>query len=84
MVNTFHMPSSINELMFVVVQENGIGVKALVDIGLTHTCVASNVVANSGLTIEAYDNIVTSFNDRDHWVEGIIRFNPLKMREWMR
>ena len=32
-VNTFHIPSSINELMFVFVLVNGIGVKALVDMG---------------------------------------------------
>ena len=31
MVNTFHKPSSIFEQMYVVVQVNGIGVKALVD-----------------------------------------------------
>ena len=30
-VNTFHIPSSINELMFVFVLVNGIGVKSLVD-----------------------------------------------------
>ena len=37
MVNTFHMPSSIYEVMFVVVQVNGIGVKVLVDTGATHS-----------------------------------------------
>ena len=31
MVNTFHKPSSIFELMYMVVQMNEIGVKALVD-----------------------------------------------------
>ena len=56
--------------------------KVLVDTGPTHTCVASNV-ATLGLTIEAYDNVVTSLNGRDHWVEGIIRFCPLEMGEWV-
>ena len=76
MVNTFHRSSSTFELMFVVVQVNGIGVKALVDTGATHNYMASSVATTMGLTIEAYDNIVTSLNGRDHWVEGIIRFNP--------
>ena len=37
MVDTFHLLSSIFELMFVVVQENGIGVKTLVDTGAMHS-----------------------------------------------
>ena len=65
--------------MFVVVQMNGIGVKAVVDTRVTHGCLASNVVAISRLKIEARDNIVASLNGRDHWVEGIIIFVPLKM-----
>ena len=81
MVNTFHKLSSIFELMYVVVQVNGIGVKVLVDMGATHTCVASSVAATLGLTIKAYDSIVTSLNGRDHWVEGIIRFCPFEMGE---
>ena len=60
------MPSSINELMFVGVQMNGMGVKAVVDTGATHGCLASNVVAISGLKIEACDNIMASLNGRDH------------------
>ena len=62
MVNTFRKSSSINELMFVVVQVNGIGVKALIDTRATHSCLESNVVVKSGLTVEAYDSIVTSLN----------------------
>ena len=57
--------------------------KALVDTGVTHTCVASSVHATLGLTIEAYDNVVTSLNGRDHWVEGIIKSCPLEMGEWV-
>ena len=83
MVNTFHLPSSIFELMFVSVRVNEIDMKALVDTRATHSCVASNVATNLGLTIEAYDSIVTSLNDRDYSVEGVIRFNPLKMGEWV-
>ena len=83
MVNTFHKPSSIFELMYVVVQVNGIGVKALVDTGATYTCVASSVDTNLGLIMDAYDNVVTSLNGRDYWVESIIRFCPLEMEEWM-
>ena len=55
--------------------------KALVDTGATHTYVASSVDATLGLTIEAYDNVVTSLNGRDHWVEDIIRFYPMEMGE---
>ena len=65
--------------MYVAVQLNRIGVKALVNIGAMHTCVAATL----GLTIEAYDNLVTSLNGRDHWVEGIIRFYPLEIGEWV-
>ena len=57
--------------------------KVLVNTGGTHSCVASGVATTLGLTIEAYTNIVTSLNGRDHWVEGIIRFYPLKMGEWV-
>ena len=82
-VNTLHKSNSIFELMYVDVQVNGIGVKALVDTGATHTCVASSVAATLGLTIEAYDSLVTFLNGTNHWVEGIIRFCPLKMGEWV-
>ena len=78
MVNTTHKSNSIFELMYMVVQVNGIGVKALVDTRGTHTCVASSVAASLGLKIEAYDS-VTSLNGRDHWVEGIIRSCPMEM-----
>ena len=57
--------------------------KVLIDTGAMHSCVASNVAAKSSLTIEAYDNVVTSLNGTDHWMEGIIRFGPLQMGEWM-
>ena len=53
--------------------------KALVDTGATHTCVATTL----GLTIKAYDSMVMSLNGRDHWVEGIIRFCPMEMGEWV-
>ena len=56
MVNTIHKSNSIFELMYMAVQVNGIRVKALVDMGATHTCVATSL----GLTIEAYDSVVTS------------------------
>ena len=81
MVNIIHKSNSIFELMYMVIQVNGIGVKALVDTGATHTCVASNVTATLGLTIKAYDSVVTSLNVRDHWVEGIIKFCPMEMGE---
>ena len=44
---------------------------------------ASNVATNSGLKIEAYDNIGTSLNGRDHLMECIIRFSTLNMGEWV-
>ena len=57
--------------------------KALVDTGATHTCMASSVVATLGLTIEAYDSVVKSLNGRDHCVKGIIRSCPMEMGEWV-
>ena len=51
--------------MYIVVQVNGIGVKALVDTGAMHTCVASSVAATLGLTIEPYNNMVKSLNSTD-------------------
>ena len=57
--------------------------KELVDTGATHTCVASSVATTLGLTIKAYDSVVMSLNGRDHWVEGIIRFCPMEMGEWV-
>ena len=69
--------------MYMAVQVNGIRVKALVDTGATHTSVASSVATNLGLTIKAYDSVVTSLNGRDHWVEGIIRSCPMEMRDWV-
>ena len=76
MVSIIHKSNSIFELMYVAIQVNGIGVKALVDTGVTHTCVASSVAAALRLTIEAYDSVVTSLNGRDHCC-------PVKMREWV-
>ena len=50
MVTTIHKSNSIFELMHMVVQVNGIGLKALVDTGAMHICVASSVAASLGLT----------------------------------
>ena len=44
---------------------------------------ASSVAAGLGLTIKAYDGVVTSLNGRDHWVEGIIRSCPMDMGDWV-
>ena len=79
MVNTIMKSNSIFEIIFVAVQVNGIGVKAFVDTGATHTCVASDVASNLGLEIEAYDSVVTSLNGRDHWVDDIIKSCPMEM-----
>ena len=57
--------------------------KALVDTGAMHTCVASSVAATLGLTIKAYDCVVMSWNGRDHWVEGIIRLCLMEMGDWV-
>ena len=81
LVNTIHKSNSIFELMYMDVKVNGIRMKALVDTGAMHTCVASSVAATLGLTFEAYDNVVTSLNGRDHWVEGIIRLCPMEIGE---
>ena len=83
MVNTILKSNSIFKLMYMVVQVNRIGVKALVDTGATHTCVASDVAASLGLEIEAYDSVVTSLNGKDHWVDGIIRSCPMEMGDWV-
>ena len=56
----------------------------MVDIGATNSSLESNVAARSRLIVEAHDNILTSLNGGDHWVEGIIRFIPLKMGECIR
>ena len=40
--------------------------EVLVDTGATNTCVASSVGAILRLTIDAYDNVVTSLNAIDH------------------
>ena len=53
--------------------------KVLVDTGATHTCVVSSVAATLGLTVEPYNSVVKSLNDKDDWVEGIIKFCPIKM-----
>ena len=66
LVNTFHMKISMNELMFVAVQINGIRVKVVVDTGAMHSFLASNVAGKSSLTIEAYDSVVPSLNGRWH------------------
>ena len=33
--------------------------------------------------MEALDNVVTSLNGRENWVDGVIRFVTLKMGEWI-
>ena len=83
MVNTIQKSNSVFELMYMDVQVNGIGVKALVDTGANHTCVASNVAASLGLKIEASDSVVMSLNGRDHWVKGIIRSCAMEMGDWV-
>ena len=83
MVNTIMKSNSVFELMYMVVQVNGIGVKALVDTGATQSCVESDVAASLGLEFEAYDNVVTSLNGRDHWVDDIIRSCPMEMGDWV-
>ena len=65
MVNTIHKSNSSFQLMYMPIQVNGIGMKVLVDTRAMHTCVVSSMAATLGLTIKAYDSVVTSLNGKD-------------------
>ena len=47
-VTTFHKPNLISKLMYVLVQVNGVVVRAMVDTGATECCLSSNVAAVVG------------------------------------
>ena len=83
MVIIIHKSNSIFVLMYMAIQVNGIEVKVLVDTEAIHTCVVSSVATTLGLTIEAYDSVVKSLNDMDHWLEGIIKSCLMEMGEWL-
>lgn len=46
------MESLINKLIYVPIWVNGIGMKAMIDMGATYNCLASKEVARLGLNVE--------------------------------
>ena len=81
-VNTFHKPNLINKLMYVLVQVNGVVVRAMVDIGATECCLSSSIAATVGLTVEPYASVVIPLHGKDHRVDGMTRAVPFQMGDW--
>ena len=82
LVNTFHKPNLVNKLMYVLVQVNGVVVRAMVDTGATECCLSSSIAAAAGLTVEPYASVVVPLNDKDHKVDGMARAVPFQMGDW--
>ena len=82
LVNSFHKPNLVNKLMYVLVQVNGVVVRAMVDTGATECCLSSNIAAAASLIVESYASLVVPLNDKDHRVDGIARAVPFRMRDW--
>ena len=83
LVNTFHKPNLINKLMYVLVQVNGVVVRAMVDIGATECCLSNSIAAAVGLIVESYVSVVVPLNGEDHRVDGMARAVPFRMGDWI-
>ena len=68
--------------MYVLVQVNGVVVRAMVDTGATECCLSSSIAAAAGLTVEPYASVVIPLNDKDHRVDGMARAVPFRMGDW--
>ena len=44
----------------------------MVDMGATHSCLASSVAARLDLRVESYANVIIPLNGIDQWVDGIV------------
>ena len=82
LVNTFRKPNLVNKLMYVLVQVNGVVVRAMVDTGATECCLSSSIVAAAGLIVEPYASVVIPLNGKDHRVDGMARAVPFRMGDW--
>ena len=81
-VTTFHKPNLINKLMYVLVQVNGVVVRAMVDTGATDCFLSSNIAAVVGLTVEPYASVVIPLNREDNRVDGMEREVLFRMGDW--
>ena len=82
LVNTFHKPNLVNKLMYVLVQVNGVVVRAMVNTGSTECCLSSSIAVAADLAVEPYASVVVPLNDKDHRVDGMTRAVPFQMGDW--
>ena len=68
--------------MYVFVHLNGIGVKGMIDTGVTRSCLASSVAAKLNLRIELHANVIIPLNGMDQRVDGLIQVVLIQMRAW--
>ena len=83
LLNTFHKPNLVNKLMYVLVQVNGVVVRAMVDTGETECCLSSNIAAAAGLTVEPDASVVVPLNGKDHRVDDMARTVPFRIGDWI-
>ena len=65
--------------MYVLVHFNEIGVKAMVDMGATHSCLASTVGARLNMRVEPHANVIIPLNGINQWVDVIVRAVPIQI-----
>ena len=61
-VITLHTPTFFNQLMYVFVHLKGIGVRAMIDMGATHSCLASLVAAKLNMRIKPHASVIIPLN----------------------
>ena len=65
-VITFHKPNLIRKLKYVLVQVNGVVVRAMVDTRVTECCLSSSIATVVGLIVEPYVSVVVPLNGEQH------------------
>ena len=69
------------QLMYVFIHLNEIGVKAMIDTGATHSCLASSVAAKLNIRIEPHASVIIPLNGMDQWVDDTGCSNPDRSME---
>ena len=82
MVITPHTPTFFNQLMYVFVHLNKIGVRAMIDMGATHSCLASLVAAKLNMRIKPHASVIIPLNAMNQRVYGVIRVVPIQIGAW--
>ena len=83
-VTALHTPMFFYQLMYVFVHLNGISVKAMIDMSVTYSCLASSVATKLNMRVEPHASETIPLNGMNQQVDGFIHVTSGGARDWTR